>query len=242
LVEVGVVMRSTTKETPALWSRRLLVVTPDAELRDEVSGRLAAAGSAVASAGTGGTATALLDEQHFDLAIVDLDIPDLADLADRRPSLTDRPPVLCVTTCEALFRVIPEVGTEVDDYVTKPCRMTELLARAQVVLRAREAGAASGLRYHDLVVDDSAYRASRGSRVLDVTPAEYRLLRHLLINAGQVLSKEQLARQVWGESRGDNAMERLVSRLRQKVDRTGPSLIHTRRGFGYWLGDPADDL
>uniref|UniRef100_UPI0025A02C99 winged helix-turn-helix domain-containing protein n=1 Tax=Klebsiella pneumoniae TaxID=573 RepID=UPI0025A02C99 len=67
-------------------------------------------------------------------------------------------------------------------------------------------------------------------------PAEYRLLRHLLDNPHRVLSKEQLGRYVRGGYRGDNAVEQLVSRLRRKVDRGGAALIHTRRGFGYWLG------
>jgi two-component system OmpR family response regulator len=95
------------------------------------------------------------------------------------------------------------------------------------------------LHYGDLVLDDTVCRARRGTRALDLTPAEYRLLRHLLVNAHRVLSKEQIGRYVWGDHRGDNAIEQLVSRLRRKVDRgdgDAPALIHTRRGFGYWLG------
>ncbi|MFM9662811.1 winged helix-turn-helix domain-containing protein, partial [Streptomyces scabiei] len=61
-------------------------------------------------------------------------------------------------------------------------------------------------------------------------------LRHLLVNSGKVLSKEQIAGHVWGEYRGGNAIEQLVSRLRRKVNQEQPALIHTRRGFGYWLG------
>jgi DNA-binding response OmpR family regulator len=62
---------------------------------------------------------------------------------------------------------------------------------------------------------------------------------HLLVNAEQVLSKEQIGRHVWGEVRPDNAIEQLLSRLRRKVNQEQPALIHTRRGFGYWLGRPA---
>lgn len=67
-------------------------------------------------------------------------------------------------------------------------------------------------------------------------PAEYRLLRHLLVNAEQVFSKNQISRHVWGEVRAENAIEKLVSRLRRKVNQEEPAVIHTRRGFGYWLG------
>lgn len=66
--------------------------------------------------------------------------------------------------------------------------------------------------------------------------AEYRLLRHLLVNPERVLSKEQISRHVWGEFRAGNAIEQLVSRLRRRVNQQEPALIHTRRGFGYWLG------
>ncbi|XVU27820.1 response regulator transcription factor [Actinoplanes sp. CA-054009] len=215
-----------------LWGRRLLVVAPDAGTRDALATGLGAAGSAVAAVPTGGTAVALVGAEHFDLVVVDLGTPDLVELADCRLDQAARPPVLCVADCDALDRILPEVGDRVEDYVTKPCRVTELLARAQVLVRARR----GRLRYGDLVLDDTDYRASRGRRILDVTPAEYRLLRHLVLNAGRVLTKDQLAWQIWGESRDGNAMERLVSRLRRKVDETGPALIHTRRGFGYWLG------
>ncbi|MFJ2115270.1 MULTISPECIES: winged helix-turn-helix domain-containing protein [unclassified Streptomyces] len=91
-------------------------------------------------------------------------------------------------------------------------------------------------RYEDLVLNDLTCQARRGGRTLALIPAEYRLLRHLLVNAERVLSKEQICRHVWGDGRADNAIEKLVSRLRRKVDQGEPELIHTRRGFGYWLG------
>jgi DNA-binding response OmpR family regulator len=115
-------------------------------------------------------------------------------------------------------------------------RRPSLLPR-EVLLRRRRPGRQAGRpRYGDLVLDDARCEARRGSRPLDLTPAEYRLLRHLLANAERVLSKEQISRHVWGEFRANEAIEKLVSRLRHKVDREEPALIHTRRGFGYWLG------
>ncbi|MGW6500864.1 response regulator transcription factor [Nonomuraea angiospora] len=228
-----------TREAPAP-GHRLLLIVPDPDSRESLAARLAAAGHQVTSVATGAAAMAELGDRHFDLLVVDVDIPDLHDLARDRPRLVARPPIICMTTCDALEPLLPELGTEVEDYVTKPCRDAELLARVQVLLRGRRATPrASVLRHGDLVLDEIVYQAWRGERRLEVTPAEYRLLRHLLLNAGRVLSKEQLALHVWDEPRELNAIERLVSRLRQKVDETSPALIHTRRGFGYWLGDPA---
>ncbi|MET8120597.1 response regulator transcription factor [Micromonospora sp. NPDC005189] len=216
---------------------RLLVVAPDPDLRGSLTAQLSFAGYLVTSAATGAAALRLLGEHHVDLIVVDVEIPDLQALARDRPILIDRPPVLCLAACESLGALVPALGTEIQDYITKPCRSPELLARVQVLLRDRtNTGSGTVLRHGDLLLDEVACRAWRGDRVLDVTPAEYRLLRHLLLNAGRVLSKEQMAWQVWSEARGDNAIERLVSRLRQKVDETRPRLIHTHRGFGYWLG------
>ncbi|WP_430791852.1 response regulator transcription factor [Actinoplanes sp. G11-F43] len=209
----------------------VLLSVPEAGLRESVAVRLSAAGYLVTPVATGADAMAALRARHYDLIVVDVEIPDLFDLARHRPVLSDRPPVICVTTCEALDMLLPELGTEVEDYVTKPCRIPELVARVRVQLRQPV------LKFRDLTLDEVVFQAWRGDRQLEVTPAEYRMLRHLLVNAGRVLSKEQLARSVWGESRGGNAIERLMSRLRQKVDGAGPALIHTRRGFGYILGE-----
>ena len=208
----------------------LLVIVPQEHLRESLTDHLSAAGHEVTAVATGAEAMARIENGDVDLIVVDVDIPDLYDLADRRPVLADRPPIICMTTCEALGSLLPEVGTEVEDYVTKPCRVPELLARVQVQLRQPV------LRHADLILDEVTYQAWRSERALGVTAAEYRLLRHLLLHAGQVFSKDQLAHSVWGESRDMNTIERLISRLRQKVDAVGPALIHTKRGFGYWLG------
>ncbi|MFK0280890.1 winged helix-turn-helix domain-containing protein [Streptomyces sp. NPDC090499] len=91
-----------------------------------------------------------------------------------------------------------------------------------------------------LVLDDATRRARRGSRPLGLTPAEYRLLSHLLDKAECVVSKEQISQQVWGDFRASEAIEKLVSRLRRKVDQGETPLIHTSRGFGYWFGRAHD--
>jgi DNA-binding response OmpR family regulator len=181
----------------------------------------------------------------FDLVIVDSALPNLEQLGHgRRVSSADRPPVLLLTAHESLPKLVNQLGIDVSDYVTKPIRIGELLARANVLLRGRDRGESERVQrgsrsgYGDLVLDDATCLARRGQVVLRLTPAEYRLLRHMLVNAGRVLSKEQISRHVWGEVRGDNAIEQLVSRLRRKVDHRAPALIRTRRGFGYCLGRP----
>ncbi|MFE0257818.1 response regulator transcription factor [Streptomyces sp. NPDC059010] len=219
--------------------QHLLIVAGEPDLAELLSTTLELAGYRISLSDTGADALARVVDQHFDLVVLDTTLPDMADFGpERRPALPHRPPVLLLTEYEALHRLVPELGLGERDYVTKPFRVAEVLARIQVLLRGTRPGPPRGnpLQYGDLALDDTVCRATRGTRALGLTPAEYRLLRHLLVNAHRVLSKEQIGRYVWGDHRDDNAIEQLVSRLRRKVDRDAPTLIHTRRGFGYWLG------
>jgi DNA-binding response OmpR family regulator len=223
--------------------QRVLVGASDTGDSELLATTLGLAGYRYVTAADGAELMAHYVYAVFDLVIVDSALPDLERLGrGRRVSPADRPPVLLLTAHESLPDVVNQLGIGVSDYVTKPIRIAEVLARANVLLRARgesehvRRGSRSG--YGDLVLDDATCLARRGQVVLRLTPAEYRLLRHMLVNAGRVLSKEQLSRHVWGEVRGDNAIEQLVSRLRRKVDHRAPALIRTRRGFGYCLGRP----
>ncbi|WLW58761.1 response regulator transcription factor [Streptomyces sp. YU58] len=218
--------------------QRLLLVVEEPGVAELLSTTLELAGYRTTLVGAGSEALRRLAEQRFDLVVVDAALPDMASLSRERHVVAQRPPVLVLTEYDSLDALVPELGLGERDYVTKPFRVAEVLARVQVLLRGAHPGRPrdAALGYRDLVLDDSRCEARRGTRVLDLTPAEYRLLRHLLVNAHRVLSKEQIGRYVWGDHRGDNAIEQLVSRLRRKVDRDAPGLIHTRRGFGYWLG------
>lgn len=217
--------------------QHVLVVADEPALVDLLPTTFELAGYQVGTAGTGSEMMTRIGEHHFDLVVVDATMPNLAPLAHRRRLAAElRPPVLFLTTCEALDSLLPSLGAGGEDYVTKPFRIVEILARMQVLLRGRRpAPRDDALCHGDLILDDSVCQAWRSARPLDLTPGEYRLLRYLIVNAGRVLGKEQIAQQVWGEYRGDNAMERLMSRLRHKVDREAPALIHTHRGFGYRL-------
>ncbi|MEU6198882.1 response regulator transcription factor [Streptomyces sp. NPDC047061] len=220
--------------------QRLLVAAGAPDAAGLLTSTLELAGYRTGAAGSGAEVAGRLAEHRFALAVVDAELPGLGDLARGgrlRPAY--RPPVLLLVACESLARLVPELGTGERDYVTKPVRIAEVLARVEVLLRDVGGADLPGgtLDHADLVLDDGTCRARRGARTLDLTPAEYRLLRHLLVNSRTVLSKEQISNCVWGEFRDGNAIEQLVSRLRRKVDRSGPALIHTRRGFGYWLGE-----
>ncbi|WP_374194879.1 response regulator transcription factor [Streptomyces scabiei] len=231
--------------------QHVLVVADDPPVAELLCTTMELAGYRIHAERTGTAAVHRLTDQRFDLVVLDLALPDLADLGRERRPVVHRPPVLFLARHDALGELLPEVGPGEQDYVTKPFRVAEVLARAQVLLRGRmpvrregepSYGSSYGepsygeLSYGDLVLDDPACQALRAGRALNLTPAEYRLLRYLLVNAHTVLSKDKIGRYVWGDFHGDNAIEQLVSRLRRKIDRAGPPLIHTHRGFGYRLG------
>jgi DNA-binding response OmpR family regulator len=221
--------------------QHVLVVDDDPGTIDLLTTTLELAGYRVGTAGSGVEALARIAADRVDLVILDAELPDLEDVGrGYRVPVSERPPVLFLVPCEYLSKLLPGLGASTDDYVTRPFRIAEVLARTQMLLRGRNPGRRSSVPYYgDLTLDDVTCQAWRGARPLDLTPAEYRLLRFLLVNSEQVLSKEQIGRHVWGEVRADNAIEKLLSRLRHKVNQEDPVLIHTRRGFGYWLGRSA---
>ncbi|MFD8001898.1 response regulator transcription factor [Streptomyces mirabilis] len=233
-------MYGTLSETPSAPrdGQHVLVVAGDPDDTENLATALKLASYRVETADTGAEGMVRISEHRYDLVVWDATLPDMAGYArGRRRAPTDRPPLLFLTTCDWLPTLAPELGVGAEDYVTKPVRITEVLARAQALLRARIPERHEGMpRYGDLVLDDATCQARRGTRPLGLTPAEYRLLSHLMANAEHVLSKEQISRYVWGEYRANPAIEKLVSRLRQKVDQEDPALIHTHRGFGYRLG------
>ncbi|MEV7089100.1 response regulator transcription factor [Streptomyces sp. NPDC093085] len=230
------------REKPAPPSgdgRRVLIVGDDPATVELLSTTMELAGYHIATAGSRAEAAIRLGETPADLVVLDMPAAGLGHYGGYpRVPVADRPPLLFLTGCESLDTLAPGLGPGTADYVVKPLRVAEVLARANLLLRARHQrnGRLTAPRYGDLVIDDLTCRAHRGGRTLDLTPAEYRLLRHLLLNSEHVLSKEQICRHVWGEDRAGNAIEKLVSRLRRKVDQEDPPLIHTRKGFGYWLG------
>ncbi len=233
----GLSMVSISEKPAPGDGQHILVIAGDPEIAELLSTTLELAGYLVVVAGSGTEALTRLGGFRFDLVVLDLTLPDLDVLARRHRVTGERPAVLFLAPADSLGMLLSAMGRVGQDYVTTPFRVSEVLVRVQVLLRGwSPARQLRVLSYGDLALDDSICEARRGQRPLDLTPAEYRLLRHLLVNSGKVLSKEQIARHVWGEYRGGNAIEQLVSRLRRKVNQERPALIHTRRGFGYWLG------
>jgi DNA-binding response OmpR family regulator len=125
-----------------------------------------------------------------------------------------------------------------DDYLVKPFALAELTARLQALLRRRGDGAPGPVVVGDLVIDPRRYLASRNGRDLTLTRREYELLEAFANHAGQVLSRDQLLRQVWGYNFDveTNVVDVFVGYLRRKLEAEGESrILHTVRGVGWRL-------
>jgi two-component system OmpR family response regulator len=131
-----------------------------------------------------------------------------------------------------------------DDYLTKPFSLQELVARVRAVLRRTHGDGSDShrLRFADLELDEETREVRRGSREIELTPTEFALLRYLLLNARNVLSKAQILDHVWQYDFGGDGgiVETYIGYLRKKVDAERPPLIHTLRGFGYSLRLPKE--
>ncbi|WP_329174229.1 response regulator transcription factor [Streptomyces decoyicus] len=224
--------------------QRLLVVDDDPRMTELLETTLGLAGYTVATAGCGAGALRAYEERPPDLLVLDVMLPDLDGFAVCRRLVENgaRLPVLFLTARDSVEDRVTGFAMGADDYLTKPFSLPELLARVHALLRraGRSAEAGPMLRFADLTVDERSRRVRRGERLIALSPTEYKLLRYLLINADHVMSKEQIMDHVWQHHFGEGVVEKLVSRLRAKVDAQDPALIHTMRGFGYSLRLPGD--
>jgi len=225
-----------------------LVVDDEKHILRLVTFNLERAGFETLVAANAGEALRELDRGRPDLVILDLMLPDMDGL-DLYREIRSREPELAIIMLTARGREIDRVvGLEIgaDDYVTKPFSPRELVARVRAVLRrarraqAPEAGRDEGLlMVGDLRIDVAARKAWVGKRQLELTLTEFEMLWCLARNAGHVLTREQLFRQVWGSDYlGDSRVVDVhISHLRHKLkaDVDDPHCIETVRGVGYRL-------
>ncbi|MEU7831030.1 MULTISPECIES: response regulator transcription factor [unclassified Nonomuraea] len=228
---------------------RLLVVDDEPTVRELLSATLRFAGFTVSSAESGVQALESARADPPDLVLLDVMLPDLDGFEVIRrlrllPRGDGRPgpvPVLFLTARDATADKINGLRLGGDDYVTKPFDLEELLARISAILR--RTGAAPGndtLRVADLEVDPEGHQVTRAGQAVRLSPTEFRLLLHLVLNAGRVLSKAQILEHVWRyDFAGDSSIvDTYVSYLRRKIDTGETKLIHTVHGVGYVLRRP----
>jgi two-component system KDP operon response regulator KdpE len=202
----------------------------------------------VIGAGTGADALQAIERDAPDLVLLDLGLPDIDGyqvLAQAR-EFSDVP-IIVLTARDDTLDKIKGLELGADDYITKPFDHLELLARVRAVLRRLDMPAprtrAPSFRSGDLEVDFDAQEARLAGERLDLTPTEYRLLYHLVRNAGRLMPHDALLARVWGREYVDEVdyLRVYVRRLRHKLldDPDRPRYIRTERGLGYRFVGPA---
>ncbi|WP_167530561.1 response regulator transcription factor [Microbispora hainanensis] len=231
-------------------SAKLLVVDDEPALREALRSSLEFEGYAVETAADGLTALDLLGRagqtgRTYDAVLLDVMMPRLDGLTAcrRLRAAGNLLPVLMLTARDAVGDRVSGLDAGADDYLVKPFELDELLARVRALLRrggqyVRNESGGDVLACGDLRMDTVSWEVTRAGRRLDLTRTEHLLLELFLAHPRQVLTREQILREVWGFDfePSSNSLDVYVMYLRRKTEAGGlPRVIHTVRGVGYVL-------
>lgn len=224
----------------------ILVVDDQPEIVEPLTRRLTAEGYQVRSAYDGAEALAVFETDQPAVVILDLMLPQIDGLTVcKRIRAQSNVPILIISARSEETDVIVGLELGADDYLIKPFRLNELLARIRALLRRPPLAQSNGtngnngskvLQVGELVVDGGNYEVRVRGQARPLTPVEFRLLRELARQPGQVVSRQALLDAVWGyEGYDPSLVSTIVKRLRDKIepDPANPQILVTVRGFGY---------
>jgi two-component system OmpR family response regulator len=217
---------------------RILVAEDNITLADGLAAVLRGSGYAVDVVRDGMSAHAVLAAERFDLVILDLNLPGMDGLEVLRAlrARRDNTAVLVLTARGALDDRVRGLDLGADDYMTKPFEVSELEARARVLLR-RQAGVRGALvDYGGLSLDTNSRTLSANGEAFELPARELSVLETLLLRAGKVVGKQQIIQSLaaFDDDLSANAVEQYVSRLRKRLAPIGLT-VRTARGLGYYL-------
>ena len=223
--------------------KKILMAEDEENISDFVSRGLRNFNYDVTVVDNGLDAWRLLQEGNgFDLVMLDIRMPGMSGLEvcrRIRDSFGYQIPVLMLTALDTTDDVVMGLQTGADEYIAKPFKFMEVLARIQALLRRAEYGREStGLTCGELRLDASAHKAFRGNREWDLSVKEFRLLQYLVEHEGEILSRRQLLKDVWDKNfdTNTNIVDVYVRYLRQKIDEGFEhKMIQTVVGTGYCL-------
>ena len=219
---------------------RLLVVEDDRKVAGFIQMGLREEGYAVDVASDGEEASSLAHLNDYDAIILDLMLPKKNGLQVatelRREGRTS--PILMLTARDSTEDVVRGLDAGADDYLAKPFRFDELLARVRALTRRRGPGGLDRLAYGPLELDRLKHQVRTGGKALDLTPREFQLLEHFMFHAEEVVRRTELLEKVWDMSFDpeSNVVDVHVGNLRRKLRDAGcDDIIQTIRGVGFCL-------
>ena len=217
---------------------RLLVVEDDTALCASLEQALEHAGYAVDTTGNGEDAVHLGDTEPYDAVVLDLGLPRRSGLEVLKHWRTrgNAMPVIILTARDTWQEKVDGFKAGADDYLAKPFRVEELIARINAIIRRRHGEPKGGIQTADLALDEERQAVTYRGKAVELTGTEFRLLRYFMLHPGKILSKTELTEHVYDfdSDRDSNVIEVYIRRLREKLD---PDMIHTRRGQGYVFGN-----
>jgi two-component system, OmpR family, response regulator MprA len=223
---------------------KVLVVEDDPALSASLERSLRFEGYTVTRAGSGEDGLEMLKNDETDCLVLDVGLPGISglELTRRLRRVGDTTPILMLTARQLTGDRVAGLDAGADDYLAKPFELEELLARIRALIRRSGMAEEHGeLTLADLRMDTRGHELWRGDREIDLTRTEWHLLLYFMTHPGQVLTRAQMWRQVWGYDfdPGSNTLEVFVGYLRRKTEAGDePRLIHTVRGIGYVIREP----
>ena len=219
---------------------RVLLIEDDPRLVESLGSQLRDAGYAVDVSNDGIEGLYVGEEFPIDLAIIDLGLPELPGLEVIR-KLRERGkdfPIMVLTARSDWQDKVAGLEAGADDYVTKPFRIEELMARINALMRRAGGHARPQVELGPVTVDLNAQRVFRDGAEIELTTFEYKVLQYLVMHPGEVVTKTDLSEHIYEEDadRDSNVIEVFIGRLRRKLDPDGTlGPIETLRGRGYRL-------
>lgn len=229
-----------------LSAQRILLVEDRLELAAPLARALGRAGYATTTVGSGARALELATRRRFDLVLLDGALPD-TDGHELRDALRERTGTPVVMLADSVGEADRDAWSDgAEDYIVKPVRDADAVARVRGVLRRSVESASGGeiLRAGPLILDTLVRQVHLHGRELKLPPKELALLTRLLRDAGRPVSRETLMRDVWGEEANGSSrtLDVHVATLRSRLgdDPDAPRFIHTVRGVGFRLSSPEE--
>jgi two-component system, OmpR family, response regulator len=215
----------------------VLVVEDETQLAQQLTSALSDAGYAVDRAGDGARADYLAQTERYDAVVLDLGLPKVDGLTVlrrwRESGLAF--PVIVLTARGSWHEKVQGIDSGADDYVSKPFRMEELLARLRGLIRRASGQITPEIRCGNVALDTRLAKVTLDGAPVKLTSHEFRVLSYLMHHRGRVVSQSELTEHIYSQDfdRDSNTVEVFVARLRRKL---GASFIETVRGIGYRIG------
>lgn len=222
---------------------KVLVVEDDRKTAELIKDALVGEHCTVSTIGDGKSALEALAPGGFDAVVLDVMLPGCDGLTVVRQMRArgDKTPVLMLSARGQVDERVEGLNAGADDYLPKPYAQQELIARVRALQRRGSESRELVLRIADLSLDTTTRVARRGTRKIDLTNREFRLLEYLMRSAGQICGRMMIIEKVWEYNfdPGTNVVDVYIRKLREKLEEPGESkLLHSVRGAGYMIKAP----